>query len=169
MDKKERLIRLYTRVYSRPGSVALLKLLGTLAVVYVILSFSAVNVTLLLSGEYLECVKLCTVAAIPFLAVSAMRLLLNVPRPYETVDFPPFEAMKGERKAGKSFPSRHVFSAVLLGTLTLAHSIPLGIMTLVIGVFIGVERVLLGIHFTRDAVVGGIMGVLSGVIGILFL
>ena len=169
MDRKERLIRLYTRVYSRTRSVALLKMLGAIAVTYVALSFGVINLSLLLEAKYSECARLCAVAAIPFFVVSVMRLLLNAPRPYETIDFAPFDTMRKERKAGKSLPSRHVFSAFLIGTLTLWYSVPLGIVTLLLGVFVGIERVMLGIHFTRDAVVGGIIGVLSGVIGILFL
>ena len=169
MDKKDGLIRLYTRVYSRGRSVKLLKLLGTLAVVYVVLGFTAVNLELLIKREYSECVRLCAVAAIPFVTVSLMRYVINMPRPYETLDFLPFEDMRTQRKAGKSFPSRHVFSAFLIGSLLTPYSIPLGVMTLLVGVFIAVERVLLGIHFPLDVIVGGVIGIASGLIGTLFL
>lgn len=169
MDREEKLIRLYTRVYSRPRTLALLRLCGSVGVAYVVLCFLSIAAWLLVEREYTACLKLCAVAAIPFVAVSAMRFLLNVERPYETMDFAPFEAMKRERKAGKSFPSRHVFSAFLIGTLTLFYSVPLGIVTLLIGAFIGTERVMLGIHFTRDVICGGIIGVVSGLVGMLFL
>ena len=169
MDKRERLIGLYTRVYSRPKGVALLKLLGAVSVAYVVLAFTTVNLGLLLDGKYAECARLCAVSAIPFAAVSAMRFVLNAPRPYEAVDFVPFALLRQERKSGRSFPSRHVFSAFLIGTLALSYSVPLGVITLLVGAIIALTRVLLGIHFTRDALVGGIIGVLSGVIGMLFL
>ena len=103
------------------------------------------------------------------MTVSAMRFLLDVKRPYEIFDLAPFEAMKRERKAGKSFPSRHVFSAFLIGTLVLFYSVPLGIVTLLVGAFIAAERVMLGIHFPEDVICGGIIGIASGLVGILFL
>ena len=169
MDREEKLIRLYTRVYSRPRTLMLLKLCGKIGVAYVVLCFLSIVAWLLVEREYTACLKLSAVAAIPFLAVSAMRFLLDVKRPYEIFDLAPFEAMKRERKAGKSFPSRHVFSAFLIGTLVLFYSVPLGIVTLLVGAFIAAERVMLGIHFTRDVIYGGIIGIASGLVGIPFL
>ncbi len=169
MDREEKLIGLYTRVYSRQRTLAILRLLGALGVVYVVLCFLLSVAWLLTEREYAECLKLCSVAAIPFAAVSLMRSFLNVQRPYEVIDFAPFLSMRKERKAGKSFPSRHVFSAFLIGVLTLPYSVPLGITALLIGTFIALERVVLGIHFVRDVVFGGIIGIASGLIGILIL
>ena len=169
MDREEKLIGLYTRVYSRQRTLAILRLLGALGVVYVVLCFLLPVAWLLTEREYAECLKLCSVAAIPFAAVSLMRSFLNVQRPYEVIDFAPFLRMRKERKAGKSFPSRHVFSAFLIGTLVLFYSVPLGIVTLLVGAFIAAERVMLGIHFTRDVIYGGIIGIASGLVGIPFL
>ena len=75
--------------------------------------------------------------------------------------------MKAQRRAGRSFPSRHVFSAFLIGMLWCIYSVPLGIAAMLLGTYIALERVLLGIHFPRDVIAGAAIGVLSGLVGIL--
>ena len=169
MERDERLTRLYIRVYSKEGSVRCLKLLGSISVVYVVLAFLTACALVGFRDGLIGIVRLITVSAIPFFTVSLMRLFLDFKRPYELIDFEPFEAMRKERKMGKSFPSRHVFSAFLIGVLLIPVSVSLGILTLIVGSFIAIERVLLGIHFTKDVVVGAIIGVLCGIIGTLFL
>ena len=102
----------------------------------------------------------------PFLAVSAVRFLINAPRPYELYDF--YEK-KPKEKHGKSFPSRHVYSAFVIATLAFVYSIPLGVSLALIGVSLAAARVLLGIHFIRDVLCGALIGTVSGLIGIFFL
>lgn len=169
MERYERLIGLYGRVYSKPTRVKLLKIAGAVSVVYVVTVFAALLLSLIIDKSYLECARLAVMAAVPFALVSLMRYFLDVQRPYEVIDFQPLIEMRAVRKAGKSFPSRHVFSAFLIGTLALYYSPLLGAVTLLVGLFIAIERVMLGIHFTRDAILGGVIGGLSGVIGILIL
>ena len=169
MEYGDRLIRLYNRVYSKPASVRFLDLLGKVSVLYVALAYGAVCADTLINRGWQDLARLVAMAAIPFLLVSLMRGFLNCQRPYEVMDIAPFERMKAQRKAGKSFPSRHVFSAFLIGALLFEYSALLGVMTLLVGVYIAIERVLLGIHFTKDVVAGALMGTLSGVIGTLIL
>ena len=102
-------------------------------------------------------------AGVPFVLVTLFRHLVNAPRPYEMYDFyqtPP------KNKCGKSFPSRHVFSGFVIATLAFAYSLPLALVMLGFAVILAVSRVLLGIHFIRDVVCGALVGVVSGVIGI---
>ena len=169
MEREKRLIGLYTRVYSRPINVSLLKILGFLSVFYVVACYATVLAGLAVGGEYRELLLLLAVSGIPFLVISLVRHILNVQRPYEIIDFAPFEKMREKRKTGRSFPSRHVFSAFLIGTLVIAYSASLGTVALFVGTLIAIERVLLGIHFPKDVIVGGILGIISGVIGLLFL
>ena len=169
MERDGRLIRLYTRVYSRERNVRLLKVLGTVGVGYVAVTYAALCIMALLDGGVLALVRLLCMAAIPFVLVSVLRLVLDCARPYETVDLAQFEKMRAERKTGRSFPSRHVFSAFLIGTLAMAYSPTLGVLTLLVGAYIGAERSLLGIHYPKDVVVGAIIGAISGTVGILFL
>ena len=103
---------------------------------------------------------------VPYLLVSLVRVAISAPRPYEIYDFyiiPP------RKKKGKSFPSRHAFSVFVIGTVCLFVYPILGILTLIFGALMCLCRVLLGIHFPRDVIAGGVVGVISALIGALIL
>ena len=98
----------------------------------------------------------------PFVIVSLLRRVINAPRPYEIYDF---LKISDENKSGNSFPSRHSFSVFAIGTLCLFASVPIGAVTLVLGVLLCFCRVALGLHFVRDVVVGGVIGIITSLIG----
>jgi len=108
------------------------------------------------------------VPAISFIILSVGRALINRPRPYEAFGIPP--VIKKDTK-GKSFPSRHVFSATLIAMTFLWMSpwMWLGVLYLVISVCLGVVRVLSGIHYISDVVAGIVIGVLAPFIGYIIL
>ncbi len=101
---------------------------------------------------------------VPFLAVTVLRKLMDAPRPYEVLTF--FETPP-RAKRGQSFPSRHVFSVFVIGSVLCFSNLFVGILLLVAGAVLSLVRVLLGYHFVRDVVAGGLIGVLSGVVGAL--
>ena len=169
MDSREQLINIYRRVYSMPRLVRTLKITGAFATFFIAGVFLYGIGVLLYAGEYLYAAHLCTVAAIPFVAVSLMRLVINAQRPYEVFDLEELMPLREKRRNGASFPSRHVFSAFLIGVLWLPYSVPFGIAAIILGVYLAVERVLLGIHFIKDTVVGAVIGAISGLVGILIL
>ena len=51
----------------------------------------------------------------------------------------------------------------------LEASLPLSVILFLFGILLSVCRVLLGMHFIRDVLTGALVGILSGVIGILVL
>ena len=169
MESRERLIRVYRRIYAMPRLVLALRIAGALATFFIAGIFLYGIGVLLYAGEYLYAVHLCTATAIPFVAVSLMRLIINAQRPYEIFDIEELTPLREKRRKGASFPSRHVFSAFIIGTLWLQYSIPFGISAILVGTFLAVERIVLGIHFVKDAVAGAAIGVLSGLVGILIL
>ena len=169
MFSEERLINTYRRVYSMPRFVLILKILGTLSVFYVAGVFAYGIGSLLFFGEHLYALHLSLMTAIPFATVSLVRIFIDAKRPYEAFDIPELESLRTERKTGKSFPSRHVFSAFLIGTLWLQYSVWFGLAALFVGVYLAAERVLLGIHFIRDVAAGAVIGVFSGLVGVLIL
>ena len=169
MNNEDRMIKIYRRVYSAPRLVLTLKALGILSVLYVVGVFAYGISVLLYSGEYLYALLLAVMAAVPFAAVTFMRLCINAPRPYEVFDIEELAHLGAELKKGRSFPSRHVFSAFLIGVLWLPYSLAFGIAALLAGVFLAAERVLLGIHFIKDVTVGAVVGAVSGLIGVLIL
>lgn len=167
MDREKRLIKLYNGVYSRPVLSRVLDVVGKAATVLVALSFLYAVLLLVYTGDYLGAVRLAVLAGIPFVIVSLMRELIDCKRPYEVIDCELLRNSTAKRKKGHSFPSRHVFSAFIIGTLWLLYSPYIGAATLLLGVIIALSRVLLGIHFLRDALVGAVIGTVSGLIGIL--
>ena len=153
------------KVYENTGLAAALKRLSRLSVVWTAVVFGLCFLGLLLKSTMHGCTFLI-LSGVPFLTVTLVRRLVDVPRPYDVYEMPKGFCTCG-KKAGRSFPSRHVFSAFVIGTLALAISLPLGIITLALGCALAFCRVLLGIHFVRDVVYGALIGVFSGVLGII--
>ena len=67
--------------------------------------------------------------------------------------------------SGRSFPSRHVFSAFMLA-MTVFYLYPLiGCLLLACGCLLAVIRVISGVHEPRDVIAGAMIGIICGVIG----
>ena len=62
-------------------------------------------------------------------------------------------------------PSRHVFSAFVIGMSALYISVPLGAFILADSSLMCFMRVIAGVHFPKDVIAGAVIGILSGVIG----
>lgn len=62
-------------------------------------------------------------------------------------------------------PSRHVFSAFIIGMAYLYVSIPMGIVIMMIGVLLATVRVIAGVHFPKDVIAGAAIGIILGIIG----
>ncbi len=90
-----------------------------------------------------------------FIVVSVFRYLVNRPRPYEKFDLPP---VIPKNTHGKSFPSRHVFSAFIIAftmlMCTQAASLfwCIGIVLVLLAVVIAVVRVISGVHYISDVI-----------------
>lgn len=107
-------------------------------------------------------VRVIAVPAVSFIAVSVVRHLLNMPRPYEKYDITP---LYNKKTRGNSFPSRHTFSVFIIGFAALYVCLPLGIVVFALGVLLAVSRVLCGVHFIKDVVSGFVSAAACGVIG----
>lgn len=99
------------------------------------------------------------VTAVGFAAVSFFRRRFNAPRPYECCSIAPLIARDG---AGKSFPSRHAFSAFAIAASWFVASVPVAFALLAAAVALAVCRVLGGVHFPRDVVSGALIGSATG-------
>ena len=86
------------------------------------------------------------VPAVSFAAVTLFRSACNAPRPYEQG----MDALLKKKRTGHSFPSRHVFSAVMIA-VTAAYLLPaLSVPLFVAAALLALIRVLGGIHDPRD-------------------
>lgn len=158
--------KLLIKVYkNRKLSLSLKILCHVMSLVFVLALCGEAGV-LIYRKAYLDCVTVLISAFVGFVLVSLMRRLINAPRPYELYTF---YDEKPKERAGRSFPSRHVYSAFAIATLTFFVSSVTGIILTVLALAMCVCRVLLGIHFIRDVVCGALIGVIAGLIGLLIL
>lgn len=101
---------------------------------------------------------------ISFALLSLYRTRFNAKRPGEVYNIP--SAIEKDKK-GKSFPSRHSFSAAVISVCLFHISLPLGIVFLVVSLLIAVLRVVLGLHFVKDTAAGLLIGILCGVLALI--
>ncbi|MFV0466076.1 MAG: phosphatase PAP2 family protein [Lachnospiraceae bacterium] len=102
------------------------------------------------------------VPGITFLLVTMFRMLVSAPRPYEIYSLEPL--IKRDA-AGKSFPSRHVFSIFIIAMAFLYTQPLIGIVTLFAGILLAAVRVISGVHFPKDVLAGALLGIGLGLIG----
>ena len=117
-------------------------------------------------GEYKTAVAIAVAAGVGFVLVTLIRAAINAPRPYELRDY---YAISPREKKGKSFPSRHAYSAFVIATLASVFHPALCAASAIIALVVCISRVLAGIHFLRDVVCGAAIGIVAGVIGIIIL
>ncbi len=104
------------------------------------------------------------VPAISFVLLSVSRYFINRKRPYEAFEIPP---VISKDTKGKSFPSRHVFSATMIA-MTFLMTSPwawIGLMFLVVSCLLAVVRVVSGVHYISDVLAGIIVAVVAAGIG----
>ena len=97
------------------------------------------------------------VPAAAFFAVTLLRAAVNRARPYETLHIEPLLERK---KTGKSFPSRHSFSAFAVAAVLFLLSPAAGIVAAVLAALLAATRVIAGVHYPSDVIVGALLGVL---------
>ena len=164
----ERLFKIYSKVYSSARLENLLRAIDIVAVLLVVSIFGVCAYMAFADSVY-DGVLFLVLSAVPFAVVTVMRHVISSPRPYEVYDLEFLVGKRPHYKMGRSFPSRHVFSAFLIGVIAFRYLWPLGAAVLAIGVILAAIRTILGIHFLKDVVCGAIIGVLSGIISIIIL
>lgn len=110
--------------------------------------------------------KVLLVPAVSFVILSAGRYLINRKRPYEAFELPP--VIPKDTK-GKSFPSRHVFSAAVIAMTFLLMS-PwtwLSVLLLCVTLLEAVVRVVSGVHYISDVTAGIVIGILAAAVYLL--
>ena len=154
--------------YKTERRASFLELVSKTAVAAVVVIYSASLLAISL-GDILTGIGFAVVSGLSLAILSLSRKLLNKKRPYEIYDVSDLAPKLEGRRGGLSFPSRHVFSAFLIGTM-LAFASPLfGLAVALLGILIALCRVILLIHFPRDVIAGALIGIAAGVIGALAL
>ncbi len=94
-----------------------------------------------------------------FALLSVMRARLDEPRPCERDGIVPLVPRDG---SGRSFPSRHAFSAFAIANCWWALCPAAAVALLVCACLLAVLRVLAGVHYPRDVIVGALCGTVAG-------
>ena len=165
MGREMRMEKILRRIYSAERVSLSLKIISHASSLICAAAYIAMLVFAFIKAPIFA-VKLAVAGGVPFVTVTVIGRIINAPRPYELYDF---YGKKPKEKAGQSFPSRHVFSAFTVAGLAYTFSVWLTVALSVIGVCIAVSRVLLGMHFIRDVMAGALIGILSGILGIIII
>ena len=115
-------------------------------------------------GSYLNFWRALLVPGISFVLLSAGRSIINRPRPYEAFEVPPVIAKDTK---GHSFPSRHVFSAMVIA-LTFVCMSPwtwLGLVFIGVSLLLAIVRVVSGVHYISDVVAGILIALVTAILG----
>lgn len=117
---------------------------------------------LIFEHRYEKFVRIILVTGISFVLVSVIRHFIDSERPYTRYTFTP---LVQKEKKGDSMPSRHVFSAFVIGMAYMYINVFLGSVLLIVGTAMAIVRVIVGVHFPRDVIVGAVIGIVAGLIG----
>ena len=97
--------------------------------------------------------------AVGFVLISALRRIINRPRPYEAFGYP---SVIPKDTKGKSFPSRHAYSAFAIALTFYAWCAPAGIAMVLLSCCMAAVRVIGGVHYPSDVVAGAALGIAFG-------
>ena len=159
--KQETYIKISEFVRKYPHGESIVKYANNIITGVVYMAYFVMLIFLAVNGDE-RVIRIVLVTGISFILVSIFRYVVDAPRPYTLYEFKP--VVKKE-KTGQSMPSRHVFSAFVIGMSALYVSVHLGILILDESFLMCFMRVIAGVHFPKDVIVGAIIGILSGVIG----
>ena len=163
--KKETYLKIFDKIKSFNHGIKFIHFAGkTLTYVTGIIYF-AVVLNRFISKDIKETVGMLVVPAVSFLLLSFFRAKYNAKRPYEIYEFEP---LIKKDTAGKSFPSRHVFSIFVIGSSLWCMYPYIGTVVMAAGVVLAVIRVIVGVHFPKDVIAGAVIGYLCGLFTMLF-
>ena len=123
--------RLLLSVYASRPLTEVLKMISHIAVLFSVFVYGVRVATVDLWGA----VRFIVLTAIPCLAVTLLRRLIDAPRPYELIAF--YAPAPPKKKKDKGFPSRHVFSLFLITVMSFPVLPILSSVLLILGIALG--------------------------------
>ena len=157
--KKETYIKITQPFRDHPEVAKGLHIINRICMLIMYVSYPSLLIFLYIKKEE-TLTEVFLIPAISFVLLSVGRYFINRKRPYEAFDVPPVIPKKTK---GKSFPSRHVFSAAIIA-MTYFMMSPwawLGIILMVVALVEALVRVLSGVHYISDVIAGMAVGVLA--------
>lgn len=148
---------------SRPLS-AIVRIADKVIVVGVSLSYLLLLISLFV-GRSDRSLPSLLIPAISFLCVSLIRYIIDRDRPYDKQHL---QKILKARKKGRSFPSRHVFSASVIAATFAPISLALSVVLFASAVLLALCRVIGGVHYISDVLVGLALGAIVGILYLFF-
>ena len=145
-----------------PKRIAALRVSNHIVTAFMYVLYIATLIILIVNQSTRNLVLAVAVPASGFAIVTVFRRVLNVPRRYEVTGTP---SLLGKTKPGKSFPSRHLYSAAVIAMTALWLWPTVGIIALVVTAVMAYIRVVGGVHYIRDVAVGAAGGIAWAALG----
>lgn len=145
-----------------PNAILWLRLLNKGLTLLGYLAYPLLLIMVALAGAWGALVRFIVVPALGFAALSVFRSFYNAPRPYEVL---PIDPLIEKDTIGKSFPSRHTFSLMMIALSWLAWNVPIGIVLILGSLAMAAIRVIGGVHFPRDVVCAIIFALVCALVG----
>jgi membrane-associated phospholipid phosphatase len=166
--KKETYVKMTRPFRDNPGMAKGIHIANKLCTLSMYIAYPILIAYMLFVQKDSYVARMIIVPANSFLILSVFRYLVNRPRPYEAFDMPPVIAKDTK---GKSFPSRHVFSAMIIAlTFLLASPFSwLGVVFVIVALLLAVVRVVSGVHYISDVVAGILVAVVAAMLGYVLL
>lgn len=145
----ERYERIAAPFRRRKWAMETLRWCNRICSILYILAYPVCILWMLYVGDYFTG-RAIMIPAVSVALLSVVRILINRPRPYETL---PIKPLLTKQTKGKSFPSRHIFSSFIIAA-TFSFVFPWGWIFYVPAVMLAVIRVIAGVHYPSDVLVG---------------
>jgi membrane-associated phospholipid phosphatase len=161
MDYKTLYEKNYRFYKNRPKAVKTLVFCNYLLTALFMLGFLALIIyTAITDFSWPNAIKLAVLPAVCLVLVGVFRIAFNRKRPYhkEGANITPL-IYKG---VDKSFPSRHLASALVIAIVSISYFTWAGIPLLVLSLPMAYIRFAMGLHYPTDLLAGAILGTLCG-------
>jgi membrane-associated phospholipid phosphatase len=161
MDYKTLYEKNYRFYKNRPKAVKTLVFCNYLLTALFMLGFLALIIyTAITDFSWQNAIKLAVLPAVCLVLVGVFRIAFNRKRPYhkEGANITPL-IYKG---VDKSFPSRHLASALVIAIVSISYFPWAGIPLLVLSLPMAYIRFAMGLHYPTDLLAGAILGTLCG-------
>lgn len=126
--------------------------------------FFALLIYLSIKREWLNALFTATVCLAAYFAVTLLRYVFKRSRPYDEKGAGITPLFKKKDGTGKSFPSRHLTSAFVIGTVFLPYATWAAILIYALGSLLGYARYAAGLHYPTDLLAGALLGVFFGLL-----
>lgn len=131
-------------------------------VALIALAYIASIILLVVKGDELAAVRVVLVPAITFGLVTYLRSRWDTYRPYELYDIDPIIHKDTQ---GKSMPSRHIASAVIIACALAWQHMDWGALAFAACVIVAFTRIVGGVHFPRDVAMAAAISLACGILG----